>query len=193
MRGIIAAIIRAMRQVAQTALDQILNLTRNLIAFPLHVFGPGGPQRLPTQRPVFEAPVSTTDLGGELQTAPRGATARNREGDGVKAVLEFAALSDKERATYDLSPVRRADVQALLLRMTQDQLTTLASRGSSAVRNLLLTGNAKVSGVPSVSTAKAIESEKQSVDDLLARNLEALKKRLLKPESSSQSYTAPGM
>lgn len=192
MRAIISAIRKALREVAQTALDTIGNLTANIVSLPFAVFGFGGATNRPGQDPVFDVPVSTTDLVAELQTGhQRVAAVRDLDRDGVRTVYEFAKASEKDRATYDLTPVRRPDVQALLIRMTTDQLTSLTLAGSGAVRRLVLTGNSGVSGVPMVPTAKVIEAEENSVDEQLAANLRALKELMAKPSGGSKPYTMP--
>lgn len=187
MRAIISAILRAMRETAQTALDGILNFTAKSIGSVVQVFGFGGASSLPP--PSFEAPMSTTDLVEELRGAP---AVRDLDRDGVKTVFNFAKASNQKRATYDLAPVRRADVQALLLKMTPDQLTTLTLEGSHAVRRLLLTGDAGVSGVPSVPKAPVDDFEDMPVDEQLAKKLKALRERMAKPPlGGSRPYVMP--
>lgn len=193
MGRIIAIVIQTMRQAAQTALDSILHLTGNVLAVPFQVFGFGGGRSSPAQGPVFVAPPSPTEILSHQQTSQRSATIRDLDREGVRTVYQFARASDTERATYDLSPIRRTDVQALLLKMTQDQLTTLSLADSGAVRRFVLTGNAGVSGVPMVPTAKAIELEEQEVNAQLAANLRALKERMAKPSGASRPYTKPRM
>lgn len=192
MGRIITAIIQAVLATAQTALDSISNLTGRVIATGFALLGFGGGSARPAQEPVFDAPPSPSEILADVQTGQRCATIRDLDREGVRTVFEFARASEKERATYDLTPVRRADVQALLLRMPPDQLTSLTLAGTAAVRRFVLTGRSGVADVPSVPTAKAIELEEQSiVDEQLIKNLRVLKEQMAKPRSLP--FTMPRM
>jgi hypothetical protein len=171
MMKFISAVMASIRQGMQTALDKLVGVAGGVIAFPFQVFGLGTSQSMPSQPPVFDAPVSPTDLVG----------VRDLDRDGVNTVFRLAKMSKDERATADLSAIERADIRALLLQMTQSELDALTRQGPGAVRKLIGGGDARVWGVPSALPEDILPPS----DTELALRLRAVKAAMAKPRGSA--------
>lgn len=189
MMKFISSIIASIRQGMQTALDKLIGVAGGVIAFPFQVFGFGTSPSMPSQPPMFDAPVDTNDLVAELTNGhQRTAAVRDLDRDGVHAVFKLAKMTPDERATADLSAIERDDVRALLLQMKSSELEALTKAGPGAVRKLIVGGDARVWGVPTVKEGDILPPS----DTELALRLRAVKALMAKPHGS-KPYTMPQM
>lgn len=189
MARMIAAVLASMFRTMQTAVDKIVNCYFRVVATGLSAFGFGSPSPLPSQDPVFKAPVAPEALFSDLVAGPAPtAKIRDLDSEGVNSVFRLAKMSKDERATADLSAVERDDVRALLLTMTQSELDALTKAGPGPVRRLIVGGDAQVWGVPSVKL-EAVMTPSQTE---LAMRLRAVKAAMAKP-NGSKPFVMPNM
>ena len=194
--AIVSAIQQAIVQTATSLWEQALKFAGSIVLMPIQTLqsmaGMTGSQRLPNQPTVFEAPVDTNDLVAELTNGhTRSATVRDLDRDGVTQVFRLANLakiSKDKRAEADLSAVERDDVRAVLIKMTPAELEALTKAGSGAVRRLLVSGDAKVWGVPSVHEDDVLTPPETE----LALRLRAVKAAMAKPKGSAP-FRMPNM
>lgn len=187
--AVLASALASIQQGMQTALDKIMGIGASIVALPFQVLGFGGSPNMPSQDPVFRAPVDTDDLVADLVNGPAPAPGvRDLDRDGVNSVFKMAKMSKDDRATADLSAVERDDVRALLLTMTQSELDALTKSGTGAVRKLLIGGDARVWGVPSVLP----ENITPPSETELALRLRAVNAAMAKPKGSAP-FVMPNM
>jgi hypothetical protein len=160
----------------------LLGIGASLIALPFQVFGFGTTLPMPSQDPEFRAPVAADDLFEGLVAGPAPtAKIRDLDREGVNSVFKLAKMTKDERAEADLSAVERDDVRALLIGMTQSELDALTKAGPGAVRKLLIGGDARVWGVPSVLP----ENISPPSETELAMRLRAVKAAMARPKGST--------
>jgi len=182
MMRILSALMASIQQGLKTALDKIMSIGAGLIALPFQVFGFGSTSPMPSQPPVFEAPVAADDLFAELVSGPEPtAKVRDLDREGVNTVFKMARLTKAERAEANWEAIERDDVRALLIGMTQSELDALTKAGPGAVRKLLIGGDAQVWGVPSAKPENILPPSQTE----LALRLRAVKAAMAKPRGSA--------
>lgn len=183
MRRLISSIIASLQQGMQTALDKLLGIGVSLLALPFQIFGIGTTASpLPSQPPVFRAPVEAEDLFSDLVAGPAPTEkVRDLDREGVNTVFKMTRMTKAERAEANWEAIERDDVRALLIGMTQAELKALTAAGPGAVRKLLIGGDSRVWGVPSVLPEDVMPPSETE----LAIRLRAVKAAMAKPKGSA--------
>lgn len=159
LRAIARALAAAASGIWRGALGA-LNFAEQIIRWPFGlIFGSGGSGR-PT--PHFEPATSGLELLDEFNASrARQAAARGLDRDSVDLVVRYAKATKQARATFDLSGLK-ADVQATLSTMDDNELKALTSARQSQIRKFAHGMEHGIHGVPA---AKPQQRSELSADE----------------------------